>query len=169
MFSRRDDNEDDDILDQISVSIPGFEVKMPGVDTRSPMEMLNRPDTVLIVDGDPAVAEGWPDHSLAVGRRAMVTFLSELHLETGVEPDVVFDGNVSEAGADLPVSEHVRVRLATAPGRPGDAIAEMIRAYPRFWSLVVATDNEAIAEDARSRSLQVMSIDDLLDLFGDDE
>ncbi len=121
-------------------------------------------EVVLLIDGDPVAAMGWPMLGPIERRDALVGNLGDLVGDTGAAADVVFDGKVA-GDEQLPSAPAVRVRLTSADVDPANAISGLLDAYPLQWPIAVVTDNPRLAQAARDLGASVLDNGQLLDLF----
>ncbi len=121
-------------------------------------------EVVLLIDGDPVAAMGWPMLGPVERRDALVGNLGDLVGDTGAAADVVFDGNVA-GDEQLPSAPAVRVRLTSADVDPSEAIGGLLDAYPLQWPIAVVTDDPHLAQAARDLGASVLDNGQLLDLF----
>ena len=120
-------------------------------------------DAVLLIDGDPVAAMGWPSVERIDQRRNLVHFLSALAGSSGVAPDVLFD---RDNGTDrLPDSRSVRVRITNEEGSVAAQVNRLIDTYPGEWPVVVVTDNMDLATEVAMKGATILDNGQLLDLF----
>ncbi len=120
-------------------------------------------DAVLLVDGDPVAALGWPTVDRVDQRRNLVHFLHALAGSSGVAPDVLLD---RDHGSDrLPDSRSVRVRITDEGGSVSAQILTLIDSYPPQWPVVVVTDDRDLAAEAAMKGATILDNGQLLDLF----
>ncbi len=125
--------------------------------------VVSTEDIVLLVDGDPVAAMGWPSVDRVEQRRNLVHYLNVMAGNTGAAPDVLLDRDL---GVDrLPDSRSVRVRTTNEGGSVAAQIIGLIDTYPREWPVAVITDNSDLAAEAAMKGANVLDNGQLLDLF----
>ena len=126
--------------------------------------VVNTPDVIVLIQGDPVASKGWPEMSVSEQRGALVTYLNILAGDAGAAPDVMFDSAVGDAD-NLPESRVVRIRLSTEEGSDSDELAALISSYPEEWPVAVVTDDDVLAAAATAANATALDTDQLLDLF----
>ncbi|NNF55972.1 MAG: hypothetical protein HKN03_16215 [Acidimicrobiales bacterium] len=125
--------------------------------------IVHTEDVVLLIDGDPVAAMGWPSVDRIDQRRNLVHFLSALAGSSGAAPDVLFD---RDHGVDrLPDSRSVRVRVTSEEGSVAAQLKRLIETYPNEWPVVVVTDNMDLASEVAMKGATILDNGQLLDLF----
>ncbi len=165
-------------LGSASASAPASEVESPDTVTTPRAQVsviagdpltvarhtVTTAEVVLLIDGDPVAAMGWPMLGPVERRDALVGNLGDLVGDTGAAADVVFDGNVA-GDEQLPSAPAVRVRLTSSEVDPSNAISGLLDAYPLQWPIAVVTDDPHLAQAARDLGASVLDNGQLLDLF----
>ncbi len=125
--------------------------------------VVNTENAVLLIDGDPVAAMGWPSVDRVDQRRNLVHYLSALAASSGAAPDVLLD---RDHGHDrLPDSRSVRVRITREGGSVAAQIVGLIDSYPSEWPVVVVTDDMDLASSAAMKGATMIDNGQLLDLF----
>ncbi len=125
--------------------------------------VVNTENAVLLIDGDPVAAMGWPSVDRVDQRRNLVHYLSALAASSGAAPDVLLD---RDHGHDrLPDSRSVRVRLTREGGSVAAQITSLIDSYPSEWPVVVVTDDMDLASSSAMKGATMIDNGQLLDLF----
>ncbi|MFW2384026.1 MAG: hypothetical protein ACN4GZ_19900, partial [Acidimicrobiales bacterium] len=125
--------------------------------------LVNTENVVLLIDGDPVAAMGWPSVDRIEQRRNLVHYLSVMAGTSGSAPDVLLD---RDFGVDrLPDSRSVRVRVTNEGGSVTAQIVSLIDSYPNEWPVVVVSDNMDLAAEAAMKGATIMENGQLLDLF----
>lgn len=135
-------------------------------DAAAARQIVHTPDVIMLIDGDGAATLGWPHLEIAARRSALVQYLDSLTAESGAAADVVFERPAGGEDA-LPVSRHVRVRIADGSIAETPIFASIIDRYPLEWPIAAVTDHESVADDADELGVTVLSNSQLLDLFLD--
>ena len=142
------------------ISVPG-ELATDSLATAR--HIVNTENAVLLVDGDPVAAMGWPSVDRVEQRRNLVHYLSVMAGTSGAAPDVLLD---RDFGVDrLPDSRSVRVRVTNEEGSVLAQIVSLIDTYPTEWPVVVITDNMDLAAEAAMKGATLLDNGQLLDLF----
>ncbi len=109
--------------------------------------MLRGARVLLVVDGYNVSKTAWPDTPLAVQRETLARALHALHLRSGTEVVLVFDGDGSKSYGSLR-RRGLRV-MFSAPGQEADAAAvEVVAATPADVPVVVASSDRWVREHA---------------------
>jgi hypothetical protein len=125
--------------------------------------VVHTEDVVLLIDGDPVAAMGWPSVDRVEQRRNLVHYLSVMAGTSGAAPDVLLD---RDYGVDrLPDSRSVRVRVTNEGGSVSAQMVSLIDSYPNEWPVVVVTDNMDLAAEAAMKGATLLEGGQLLDLF----
>lgn len=161
------------VEDEESVESPGVSsstrgpIVVPEESASDPLEsaryILNTENVVLLIDGDPVAAMGWPSVDRVEQRRNLVHYLSVMAGTSGAAPDVLLD---RDFGVDrLPDSRSVRVRVTNEGGSVSSQIVSLIDSYPNEWPVVVVTDNMDLSAEAAMKGATLLNNGQLLDLF----
>jgi predicted RNA-binding protein with PIN domain len=130
-------------------------------DSTEAAEHLLRAGVLLLVDGYNVSQAAWSGQPIAAQRARLVDALSELHARTGVEVDVVFDGN--DAGRTAGTSRSaIRVRFTPEGIEADDAILEQLRVLPATQPIAVASSDNRVRDGARRQGANVLSARQLL-------
>ncbi len=142
-------------------------IVVPSEAASDPLEtaryVVHAENAVLLIDGDPVAAMGWPSVDRVEQRRNLVHYLSVMAGSTGAAPDVLLD---RDFGIDrLPDSRSVRVRVTEEGGLVSAKVVSLIDSYPNEWPVVVVTDNMDLAAEAAMKGATLLENGQLLDLF----
>ncbi len=147
-------------MDRGPISVPG---EIAADSLASARHIVNTENAVLLIDGDPVAAMGWPSVDRVEQRRNLVHYLSVMAGTSGAAPDVLLD---RDFGIDrLPDSRSVRVRVTNESGSVSAQIVSLIDTYPTEWPVVVVTDNMDLAAEAAMKGATLLDNGQLLDLF----
>jgi predicted RNA-binding protein with PIN domain len=129
--------------------------------------MLTAARAAVIVDGYGVAHQRWPNAKPAAQRERVLDALDELVRRHAVDMHVVFDG---EAGAPERADQNrqAAVRFAPAGAHPAETIRELVQAFPATRSVIVVTDDEAVAHEAWADGANVLTCSLLLALVGSD-
>jgi predicted RNA-binding protein with PIN domain len=129
--------------------------------------MLTAARAAVIVDGYGVAHHRWPNAKPAAQREKVLDTLDELVRRHAVDMHVVFDG---EAGAPERADQNrqAAVRFAPAGTHPAETIRELVQAVPATRSVIVVTDDEAVAHEAWADGANVLTCGVLLALAGTD-
>jgi predicted RNA-binding protein with PIN domain len=129
--------------------------------------MLTAARAAVIVDGYGVAHHRWPNAKAAAQRERVLDTLDELVRRHAVDMHVVFDG---EAGAPERADQNrqAAVRFAPAGTHPAETIRELVQAVPATRSVIVVTDDEAVAHEAWADGANVLTCGVLLALAGTD-
>jgi predicted RNA-binding protein with PIN domain len=134
--------------------------KLPGglvADTASGAGAMFRTGSVrLVVDGYNVSKTAWASTSLALERESLVRALHSLHLTTGVDVIVVFDGDGTQV-VSKPHRPGVRV-VFSAPGIEADSVVvEIVSSTPLSTPVVVASSDHWVREHSETYGALVIS------------
>ena len=118
--------------------------------------MLRGPSVLLVVDGYNVSKTGWPDSSLEIERESLLSALHGLHLTSGTDVVVAFDGDGTKSFAKKG-RQGVRV-VFSAPGEEADAVVvEIVSKAPLQTPIVVASSDRWVREHAETFGAVVIS------------
>ena len=118
--------------------------------------MLRSGPVLLVVDGYNVSKTAWSGTSLAVERESLVRALQGLHLTSGVDVLVVFDGDGTPAFAKA-TRPGVRV-VFSPPGEEADSVVvETVASTPLRTAVVVASSDRWVREHAETFGAVVVS------------
>jgi predicted RNA-binding protein with PIN domain len=118
--------------------------------------MLRGPSVLLVVDGYNVSKTGWPDASLEIERESLLSALHGLHLTSGTDVVVAFDGDGTQSFSKK--GRHgVRV-VFSAPGEEADSVVvELVSKAPLQTRIVVASSDRWVREHAETFGAVVIS------------
>lgn len=118
--------------------------------------MLRSGPLLLVVDGYNVSKTAWSGTSLAVERESLVRALQGLHLTSGVDVLVVFDGDGTPAFSK---TNRPGVRVVfSPPGEEADSVVvETVAAMPLDTAVVVASSDRWVREHAETFGAVVIS------------
>ena len=118
--------------------------------------MLRSGPLLLVVDGYNVSKTAWSGTTLAVERESLVRALQGLHLTSGVDVLVVFDGDGTPAFSK---TNRPGVRVVfSPPGEEADSVVvETVAAMPLATAVVVASSDRWVREHAETFGAVVIS------------
>jgi len=118
--------------------------------------MLRGGSVLLVVDGYNVSKTGWPKASLEVGRESLLNALQALHLTSGTDVIVAFDGDGTRSFSSV---RRTGVRVVfSEPGVEADAVVvEVVSKTPLEVSVVVASSDRWVGEHAATFGAVVIS------------
>ena len=145
----------------------------PGVladDPTAADHLVRLPGAVLLVDGYNLSLRRWDGLPLGEQRGRLVDALQALAARTGVEVEVVFDGD-DDAGQGLRSSGggrrgQVRVTFSAASTEADDVLLELVDLVPSSRAVVVATDDRRVQREAAGRGANVVGSAALFAVLG---
>ncbi|MDQ1466665.1 MAG: hypothetical protein QOH10_1080 [Actinomycetota bacterium] len=143
-------------------TLPGglFADSPPGVDA-----MLRSGPVLLVVDGYNVSKAAGPSASLALERESLVRALHSLHLTSGADVLVVFDGDGTPAFSKTNRPAGVRV-VFSSPGVEADSVVvESVAATPLHTPVVVASSDRWVREHSETFGAVVVSAATLVTLL----
>lgn len=126
--------------------------------------LVNVPDVVLIISGDPIANVGWPAAEIAEQRGALVYNVARLCSATTASAQIIFDGNISGICPPSLYEHNVEVRLSNQPVSSDQAVHELVQTYPKKEPLVLVTNNPALRSVSAGR-VNCVDTEYFLDLF----
>jgi predicted RNA-binding protein with PIN domain len=129
--------------------------------------LIRLPAAVLVVDGYNATLRRWPDLSITEQRRRLIDALSGATARTGVDVEVVFDGD--EHAVEASTAWHrrgVRVTFSSGAVEADDVILDLVKLLPISRPVVVATDDRRVQREASERGANVISSGQLFAVLG---
>lgn len=126
--------------------------------------LVNVPNVVLVLSGDPIAAVGWPSVDVAERRGALVYNVARLCSTTSATAQIVFDGNLSGICPPSLYEHNVEVRLSNQPVSSDQAVHELVQTYPKKKPLVLVTNNPALRSVSVGR-VNCIPTEFFLDLF----
>lgn len=118
--------------------------------------MLRSGSVLLVVDGYNVTKTGWPDASLEVERESLLSAVHSLHLTSGTDVVVAFDGDGTRSFAG-PRRPGVRI-VFSAPGEEADSVVvETVSKTPLGTPVVVASSDRWVREHAETFGAVVIS------------
>ena len=131
---------------------------VPGV------QAMLRAGVVVVVDGYNVSKTAWPDATLAVQRESLARALDGLHLTTGAEVVVVFDGDGTRHWSNLR-RPGLRV-VFSDPGVEADTVVvDLVTRAPAGAPVVVVSSDRWVHEHAERRGAVVVSSATLVGLL----
>ena len=118
--------------------------------------MLGSGSVLLVVDGYNVSKTGWPNASLEVERESLLSAVHSLHLTSGTDVIVAFDGDGTQSFTG-PRRPGVRI-VFSAPGEEADSVVvETVSKTPLRTPVVVASSDRWVREHAETFGAVVIS------------
>ena len=131
--------------------------------------LVRLPSAVLLVDGYNLSLRRWGGLPLVEQRARLVDALNGLAARTGVDVEVVFDGQ-DAAGGGLRSSggrrRAVRVTFSPEAVEADDVLLELVSRTPPSRPVVVATDDRRVQREAAARGANVVGSAGLFEVLG---
>lgn len=134
----------------------------PGVfddDPAAADHLVRLPSALLLVDGYNLSLRRWADLPLAEQRARLVDALTGLAARTGVDVEVVFDGeDDSGRGLQSRGGRRLGVRSTFSPGGvdADEVLLDLVDRAPASRPVVVATDDRRVQREAAARGANVV-------------
>jgi predicted RNA-binding protein with PIN domain len=143
-------------------------IALPGgllADSEAGAEHLLRAAGVVVVDGYNVAKLGWPGRALDQQREACIAAAERLAVRWGTLIHVIFDGS-TVVGAHTGARRAVRVSYSPEGVSADDIIRAEVASLPDERSVVVVTNDRAVAVDVRTEGANVLSSDAFLAVAG---
>ena len=143
-------------------------IALPGglvADSEAGAEHLLRAADTVVVDGYNVAKLGWPNRALDQQREACIAAAERLAVRWGTLIHVIFDGS-SVVGAHTGTRRVVRVSYSPEGVSADDVIRAEVASLPADRSVLVVTNDRAVATDVRVDGANVLSSDAFLAVAG---
>lgn len=132
--------------------------------SRDAAEYLLRSGATVLVDGYNVAKPAWPKLDLAGQRVVLLDHVENIARRYGCDLTVVFDG-AEVTGASADTRRIVRVMYSPADVTADDVIRDEVARLPVTRPVVVITNDKEILRDVRANGANLMSSNQLIDLF----
>jgi predicted RNA-binding protein with PIN domain len=120
-------------------------------------EVLRLPRAHLVVDGYNITKNTWPDLPLERQRDRLLAGLAGLQARTAAEVTVVFDAADTSNRPVVSAPRGLRVRFSPPGVIADDVIRDLVAAEPPGRPVVVASSDQAVADDVRAAGFRVVA------------
>jgi predicted RNA-binding protein with PIN domain len=130
--------------------------------------LVRLPGVILLVDGYNVTLGAWSGQDLADQRHRLVTALAELSMRTGVEVEVVFDGDENHAHPlrSMPARRAVRVTFSPPAVDADEVIIARVGELPATRPVIVATDDRRVRDACNRAGANLLSTEQLVAALG---
>ena len=126
--------------------------------------MLRGRSVRLVVDGYNVSKCGWPGPSLEMERESLLRALQSLHLVSGTDVIVAFDGDDTQ-GVPLSKRTGVAVVFSEAGEEADSVVVEIVAKTPLAKPVVVASSDRWVREHAETFGAVVISAQTLVSVL----
>ena len=142
-------------------------VRLPGGvldDSAEAAEHLVRvPRAVLLVDGYNATHWAWEGIPISEQRDRLIAAACELHVRTGVDVNIVFDGDGHDLTEASPTpGQPVRLTFTAEEVEADDVVIERARALPLNLPVIVASNDNRVRQACARAGANLLTVEQLM-------
>lgn len=142
-------------------------VRLPGGvlddSTEAAEHLVRAPRAVLLVDGYNATHWAWEGIPISEQRDRLVAAACELHVRTGVDVNIVFDGEGHELTETSPTpGQPVRLTFTAAEVEADDVVIERARTLPTAVPVIVASNDNRVRDACARAGANLLTVEQLM-------